>query len=63
MALILDEKFAQGNFMLSDDEADMTQAELKQLWSGEVPPLTPEQIDIALQLWRKIKARREREQE
>ena len=48
--------------MLSDDEADMTQAELKQLWSGEVPSLTPEQIDIALQLWRKIKVRREREQ-
>ena len=49
--------------MSSDDEVDMTQAELKQLWSGNVPPLTPEQIDIALQLWRKIKARREREQE
>ena len=49
--------------MSSDDETDMTQAELKQLWSGEVPPLTPEQVGIALQLWRKIKARREREQE
>ena len=48
--------------MSSDDEANMTQAELKQLWSGKVPPLTSEQIDIALQLWRKIKARREREQ-
>jgi hypothetical protein len=62
MDLILNEKFAPGNFMSSEDEADRTQAELKQLWSGEVPPLTPEQIDIALQLWRKIKARREREQ-
>ena len=49
--------------MSSDDETDMTQAELKQLWLGNVPPLTPGQIDIALQLWRKIKARREREQE
>ena len=48
--------------MSSDDETDMTHAELKQLWSGEVPPLTSEQIDIALQLWRKIKARRERKQ-
>ncbi|WP_158260573.1 hypothetical protein [Chlorogloea sp. CCALA 695] len=48
--------------MSSDDETDITQAELKQLWSGEVPPLIPEQIDIELQLWRKIKARREQEQ-
>ena len=48
--------------MSFDDEADSIQAQLKQLWSGKVPPLTPEQTDIALQLWRKIKARREREQ-
>ena len=62
MDLIINKKFAQDNFMSSDDEVDMTQAELKQLWSGEVPPLTLEQADIALQLWRKIKARREREE-
>ena len=42
-------------------EADKTQAELKQLWLGKVPPLTPEQINVALQLWQKIKTRRERE--
>jgi hypothetical protein len=42
-------------------QADKNEAELKQLWSGKVPPLTPEQIDIALQLWQKIKTRRERE--
>jgi hypothetical protein len=42
-------------------QAEKTEAELKQLWSGKVPPLTPEQIDIALQLWQKIKTRRERE--
>ncbi len=48
---------------MSSDEADTIEAELRQLWSGKkVPPLTSEQIDIALQLWRKIKARREREQ-
>lgn len=43
-------------------EADKTEAELKQLWLGKVPPLSAEQIDIALQLWQKIKTRREREQ-
>ena len=41
-------------------EADKTEAELKQLWSGKVPPLTPEQISVALQLWQKIEMRRER---
>jgi hypothetical protein len=53
------EKADQGNFMSS--QADKTEAELKQLWSGKVPPLTPEQRDVALQLWQKIKTRRERE--
>jgi hypothetical protein len=42
-------------------EAEKTEAQLKQLWVGKVPPLTSEQIDVALQLWQKIKIRRERE--
>lgn len=53
------EKSGQGNFMSS--EADETEAQLKQLWAGKVPPLTPEQIGVAVQLWQKIKMRRERE--
>lgn len=42
---------------------DSTQAELKQLWGGRVPTLTPEEIDLSIKLWQKIKARREREQQ
>ena len=42
-------------------EADKTEAQLEQLWVGKVPPLTPEQISVALDLWQKIKMRRERE--
>ena len=41
---------------------DSTQAQLKQLWGGFVPSLTPEQIDLSIQLWEKIKARRKLEQ-
>lgn len=42
---------------------DNVQAELKQLWGGtEIPPLTPEQITVALQLWQKIKAMKLREE-
>ena len=37
-----------------------TQAQLKQLWGGFVPPLTPEQIDIALKVLQKIKTRKQR---
>ena len=42
---------------------DSRQAELRQLWAGKVPPLTPEQTEVSLKLWQKIKARRQREQE
>jgi len=42
-------------------EVDKTEYQLKQLWAGKVPSLTPEQTDVALQLWQKIKSRRERE--
>jgi len=42
-------------------EADSTQAELKHLWPGSVPPLTPEQRELAIQLWQKIKARQQRQ--
>ncbi len=39
-------------------------AELKQLWGGgTVPPLTQEQTELSLHLWRKIKKRRQREQQ
>jgi len=41
--------------MLSED------AELKQLWHGKVPPLTPEQKELAIQLWHKIQARKQRQ--
>jgi hypothetical protein len=57
--LLVLEKADQRNFMSS--QPDKTEAELKQLWLGKVPPLTPEQIDVALQLWQKIKTRTERE--
>lgn len=40
---------------------DSCQAELNNLWLGKVPPLTPEQVEVALKLWQKIKARKERE--
>lgn len=41
---------------------DSNREELKQLWGGFVPPLTPEQIDLSIKLCQKIKSRREREQ-
>ncbi len=41
---------------------DTPYAELKQLWGEFVPSLTPEQIELSIQLWHKIKVRREREQ-
>jgi len=41
---------------------DNTQAELKQLWGGKVPSLTPAQIELSLKLWQKIKTRKQREQ-
>ena len=41
---------------------DNKQAELRQLWAGKVPPLTPEQTEVSLKLWQKIKVRRQREE-
>lgn len=41
---------------------DTPQTELKQLWGEFIPSLTPEEIELSIQLWHKIKARREREQ-
>lgn len=35
------------------------QAELKQLWGGKVPHLTPEQVELSIQLWRKIKRKQQ----
>jgi len=37
------------------------QAALKQLWGEKVPSLTPEQIDLSIQIWQKIKTRKQRE--
>lgn len=37
---------------------DITPPELKQLWGSFVPSLTPEQIDLAVQLCPKIKQRK-----
>ena len=47
---------------LMSSEADSNQTELKELFLGKVPPLTAEQINVALQVWQKIKTRRERVQ-
>ena len=41
--------------------SDSTQPELKLLWGARVPRLTPEEIDLSIQVWQKIKARRQRE--
>lgn len=41
---------------------DTPLTELKQLWGESIPSLTPEQIELSIQLWNKIKVRREREQ-
>lgn len=39
------------------------EAELRQLWGGgKVPPLTPNEIDLSIKLWQKIKTRKQREQ-
>jgi hypothetical protein len=39
------------------------EAELRQLWGGgTVPPLTPNEIDLSIKLWQKIKTRKQREQ-
>lgn len=48
---------------MSSESVDSRQADLKQLWGGgNVPPLTPEQTDLSLKLWQKIKTRKQREQ-
>ena len=41
--------------------SDTTQPELKHLWGARVPRLTPEEIDLSIQVWQKIKVRRQRE--
>ena len=40
-------------------EAYENEKQLKQLWGGKVPHLTPEQVDLSIQLWRKIKLRKQ----
>jgi hypothetical protein len=47
---------------MSFNPEDNAQTELKQLWGRNVPPLTPEQIDLSIKLWQKIKVRKQREQ-
>lgn len=41
---------------------DSNQPELEQLWGRFVPSLTPEQTDLSIKLWQKIKARKQVEQ-
>ncbi len=41
---------------------DNNRAELKQLWGRNVPPLTPDEIDLSIKVWQKIKARKQQEQ-
>lgn len=41
---------------------DSHQAVLKNLWGRNVPPLTLEEIELSVQVWQKIKARKQREQ-
>lgn len=41
---------------------DSNQAVLKNLWGRNVPPLTSEEVELSIQVWQKIKARRQREQ-
>lgn len=42
---------------------DKCKAELRKLWGGgKVPSLTPEETDLSLKLWNKIKTRKQREQ-
>lgn len=41
---------------------DSEQTELKRLWGSFVPPLTPEQIELSIKIWEKIKTRKQREQ-
>jgi hypothetical protein len=49
---------------MSREPTDSSEAELKQLWGGgKVPALTPEQTDLSLKLWQKIKTRKLREGE
>lgn len=48
---------------MSPESQDSKKLDLKQLWGGgSVPPLTPEQTDLSLKLWKKIKTRKQREQ-
>ena len=47
---------------MSPNTQDTTRAELKQLWGRNVPPLTPDEIDLSIKVWQKIKARKQREQ-
>lgn len=47
---------------MSAKPQDSTQAELRQLWGRNVPPLTSEEIDLSIKVWHKIKARKQREQ-
>jgi hypothetical protein len=48
---------------MSFEHQDSSKVELKQLWGyGKVPALTPEEIDLSLKLWQKIKRRKQRDQ-
>lgn len=41
---------------------DNNQAVLRSLWGRNVPSLTSEEVELSVQAWKKIKARRQRDQ-
>ncbi len=41
------------------ESKDDTQAQLQQLWGRFMPSLTPEQIDLSIKVWQKIKHRKQ----
>ncbi len=46
------------------EQNDSKKEEWKQLWGGGlVPPLTREQTELSLQLWKKIKKRKRKQQD
>ncbi len=40
---------------------DNSVSQLRQLWGEFLPPLSPEQAQLSVQLWQKIQARKQRQ--
>lgn len=48
---------------MSFEPSSNRKAELQQLWGGgQVPPLTPEEVELSLKLWQKIQKRKQKVQ-